>query len=108
MHITFYTPTLKLSGGNIVMFKYAEELATMGHCVYVIAPAAESNEYIKNGVVIRTFKKIQNKYLEHFFFQLIYLKKYYEITPDSDIIIPVFFPLVVHAIYCKKRGKEAL
>ncbi|MCR5260807.1 MAG: glycosyltransferase family 4 protein [Candidatus Gastranaerophilales bacterium] len=105
MRITFFTPTLKLSGGNIVMFKYAEALAQNGHDVTVIAPHNEVLDKTENGINIKTFKKVPNKYFEHIFFQLIYIKKFYDLTPPSDIIIPIFFPLTIHAIYCKKHKK---
>ena len=106
MIITFYTPTLKLTGGNLVMFQYAKYLALQENfSVYIIAPDSESKDYIQDGINIRTFKKVPNKYFEHIFFQLIYLKQFYELTPLSDVIIPIFFPLVIHAIYCKKREK---
>lgn len=105
MNITFFTPMLKLSGGNIVMFKYAQALVKFGHNVTVIAPHSEVVDKIENGVHIKTFKKFPNKYFEHIFFQLIYLNKFFNLTPESDVIIPIFFPLAVHAIYCKKRGK---
>ncbi len=105
MNITFFTPSLKLSGGNIVMFKYAQALAQKGHNVTVTAPANNEIDKIENKVRIKTFKKVPNKYFEHIFFQLIYLNKFFETMPNSDIIIPVFFPLAIHSIYCKKRGK---
>lgn len=105
MNITFFTPTLKLSGGNIVMFKYAQSLVEFGHNVTIIAPHSEIIDKFENGVHIKTFKKFPNKYFEHIFFQLIYLNKFFDLTPESDIIIPIFFPLAIHAIYCKKRGK---
>ena len=105
MNITFFTPMLKLSGGNIVMFKYAEALVKFGHKVTVIAPHSEIINEVKNGVLIKTFKKFPNRYFEHIFFQLIYLDKFYKLAPDSDIVIPVFFPLAIHALYCKARGK---
>lgn len=105
MIITFYTPTLKLSGGNLVMFKYAKYLASMGIKIYIVAPDLEKKEYIKDGINIKTFKKVPNKYFEHIFFQLIYLKQFFKLTPKSDIIIPIFFPLVIHAIYSKKKKK---
>ena len=105
MNITFFTPMLKLSGGNIVMFKYAEVLVKFGHKVTVIAPHSEIINEVKNGVFIKTFKKFPNKYFEHIFFQLIYLNKFYELTTKTDVIIPVFFPLAIHALYCKSRGK---
>lgn len=105
MNVTFFTPTLKLSGGNIVMFKYAEALVKFGHNVTVIAPHSDIIDKIENGVHIKTFKKISNKYFEHIFFQLIYLNKFFNLVPQSDVIIPVFFPLVIHAIYCKNKGK---
>ena len=105
MIITFYTPTLKLSGGNFVMFKYAKYLASNGYDIYIIAPDNEKKDFIKDGIHIKTFKKLSNKYLEHIFFQLIYLKKFYNLTPKSDIIIPIFFPLVIHALFCKKKKK---
>lgn len=105
MIITFYTPTLKLTGGNLVMFKYAKYLASQGIEVYVIAPDFDKKDYIENGVHIKTFKKFPNKYFEHIFFQLIYLKNFYNLTPKSDIIIPIFFPLVIHALFCKKEKK---
>ncbi len=105
MNITFFTPMLKLSGGNIVMFKYAQALAEFGHNITVIAPHSEVIDKTENGVHIRTFKKFPNKYFEHIFFQLIYLNKFFDLTSESDIIIPIFFPLAIHAIYCKKRGK---
>ena len=105
MIITFYTPTLKLTGGNLIMFKYAKCLAAQGIEVYVIAPDFDKKDYIENGVHIKTFKKFPNKYFEHIFFQLIYLKNFYNLTPKSDIIIPIFFPLVIHALFCKKKKK---
>ena len=105
MNITFFTPTLKLSGGNIVMFKYAQSLVEFGHNVTIIAPHSEIIDKFENGVHIKTFKKFPNKYFEHIFFQLIYLNKFFDLTPESDIIIPIFFPLAIHAIYCKKKGK---
>lgn len=105
MNITFYTPMLKLSGGNIVMFKYAQSLACSGHCVTVIAPHTDFIDKIENGIHIKTFKKFPNKYFEHLFFQLIYLNKFLELTPVSDVIIPVFFPLSVHAIFAKMKGR---
>lgn len=105
MNITFFTPTLKLSGGNIVMFKYAQSLVEFGHNVTIIAPHSEVIDKFENGVHIKTFKKFSNKYFEHIIFQLIYLNKFLELTPKSDVIIPIFFPLAIHAIYCKKRGK---
>lgn len=108
MNITFFTPTLKLSGGNIVMFKYAQALAKIGHNITVIAPHDIQIDEIQNGINIKTFKKIPNKYFEHIFFQLIYLNKFFKLTPKSDIIIPVFFPLSLHSIYCKKRGKTKM
>ena len=76
MKITFYTPMLKQSGGNIVMFKYAESLASIGHEVIVISPWKEESERIRNGVKIKTFREIGNKYIAHILFELIYLKKY--------------------------------
>mgnify|MGYP004650493055 FL=1 len=105
MIITFYTPTLKLSGGNIVMVRYAEYLAKNNIDVYVIAPAEKKSEYVKNGVTYRTFKKIPNKHFEHIFFQLIYIFAFYFNTPKCDIIIPVFFPLIIHSIIAKKMHK---
>lgn len=106
MIITFYTPTLKLTGGNLVMFQYAKYLASQENCeVYIIAPDVEKKDYIQNGINIKTFKKFPNKYFEHIFFQLIYLKQFFKLTPKSDIIIPIFFPLSIHAIYSKKMGK---
>ena len=105
MIITFFTPTLKLSGGNLVMFRYAEALATSGHKVFVVAPADEKKQEIRNGVIIKTFKKIPNKYIEHFFFELLFLFQYYRIMEKSDIVIPIFFPLVLHSIFCKKLKK---
>lgn len=106
MIITFYTPTLKLTGGNLVMFQYAKYLASQENFeVYIIAPDIEKKDYIQDGINIKTFKKVPNKYFEHIFFQLIYLKQFFKLTPKSDIIIPIFFPLVIHAIYCKKAGK---
>lgn len=108
MNITFFTPMLKLSGGNIVMFKYAQALAKIGHNITVIAPHNIQIDEMQNGINIKTFKKVPNKYFEHIFFQLIYLNKFFELTPQSDIIIPIFFPLSIHAVYCKKRGKTKM
>ncbi len=105
MIITFYTPTLKLSGGNIVMVKYAEYLAKNNISVFIVAPDKEKSEYEKNGVIYRTFKKIPNKYFEHIFFQLIYIFAFYFNTPKCDIIIPIFFPLIIHSIIAKKFNK---
>lgn len=105
MILTFFTPTLKLTGGNLVMFRYAEALASEGHTIYVIAPDAERKQEIKNGVIIKTFKKIPNKYIEHFFFELPYLLEFYKTMEKSDILIPIFFPLVIHSILCKKLKK---
>ena len=57
MIITFYTPTLKLTGGNLVMFQYAKYLASQENCeVYIIAPDVEKKDYIQNGINIKTFK----------------------------------------------------
>lgn len=105
MNITFFAPSLKLSGGLIVMFKYAQALAEAGYNSAVIAPDNKIIDKIENGVHIKTFKKFPNKYFEHIFFQLIYLKQFYDAAPQSDIIIPVFFPLIIHALYCKKKRK---
>lgn len=105
MIITFYSPMSKLSGGNIVMVRYAEYLAKNNIDVYVVAPAEKKSEYVKNGVTYRTFKKIPNKYFEHIFFQLIYIYAFYLNTPKCDIIIPVFFPLIIHSIIAKKMHK---
>lgn len=105
MIITFFTPTLKLTGGNLVMFRYAEALALAGYTVFVIAPDIEKKQEIRNGVIIKTFKKIKNKYIEHFFFELLYLFEYYKTMEKTDILIPIFFPLIIHSIFCKKIKK---
>ena len=107
LKITFLTPMLKKSGGNTVLFKYAEYLANQGHKVYIIAPADKKQDYIENDINIKTFKKIPNKYFEHIFFQLIYIKKFCDLIPFSDVIIPVFFPLIIHSIYAKIKGKTS-
>lgn len=105
MIITFITPTLKLTGGNLVLFKYAEGLSRLGHKVYIIAPDKEEKTYSQNGIEIKTFKKNKSKILEAATFYLIYLTKFADLIPQSDIIIPVFFPLSIHSIFCKHINK---
>ena len=102
MIVTFLTPMLKLSGGVIVLLKYAEGLAALGHQVYIVGPGEKNESYIKNGVTIKTFKRFGNNHInfepiQHKSFYLIYLKSIFDPIPNSDVVIPIFFPLVIHA-----------
>ena len=105
MIIVFYSPITKISGGIIVMKKYAEFLVDKGHQVYVIAGGKENKEFIESGVIYRYFNKKLNNYVGNFLFLLPYINEFYKNTPHCDVIIPIFFPLVIHALYTKKMKK---
>ncbi len=103
--ITFLTPTLKLSGGNLVMIKYAEYFAQNGYNVCIVAPNDKKQEYFINGVLYKTFKRKIERKIELIFFQLIYLKDFYETIPQTNILMPIFTPLIIHSIYAKIKYK---
>ena len=103
MYITFYSPISDVSGGTIVMYKYAQALVERGHNVTIISPSVNPSKQNVNGINVISFKK--RKYRGFFSFQLYYILDFIKNTPKSDIIIPIFFPLVIHALLAKKFNK---
>ena len=102
MKITFLTPTLEIHGGNIVMLNHAAFLSERGHDVTIITTDKLIQLPVPPKVKVIQYKKILPKYLDFFTFQLPYLNKVKILTEECDYIIPIYAPLILHAIHAKK------
>jgi glycosyltransferase involved in cell wall biosynthesis len=105
MKITFLTPTLELHGGNIVMLKHADYLIKNGHEVTIITTTKPIELPVNSKIKILQYKKVGPKYFDFFTFQLVYLNKVVNLVEDADYIIPIYAPLIIHAIKAKRKKK---
>lgn len=105
MKVVFLTPTLEMHGGNIIMLRYADVLLKNGFDVTIITTDKPVAFSLDKRIKVIKYPRVRIKYLDFFFFQLVYLRKIIRLMKDSDFVIPIYFPLVVHAILAKKiRG----
>lgn len=105
MKVVFLTPTLEMHGGNIVMLRYIDVLLKTGFHVTIITTDKPVAFFLDKRIKVIKYPRIKIKYLDFFFFQLVYLGKVIRLMEDCDFVIPIYFPLVAHAILAKKiRG----
>ena len=105
MKIVFLTPTLEVHGGNIVMLKHADYLLKQGHEIVIIAPNKPIELPIVERIRVVTYPQFPSKWVDFFTFQLVYLVKVVRNIEKADFIIPIYAPLIVHALVAKKMGK---
>lgn len=103
MRVCFLTPTLELHGGNLVMLKHAGHLAARGHEVTLVAPESAREIAPPSGVRIVTCNRAPGR-LVYYSFQLVYLFRLKRCLAEGfDVVIPIFTPLLVHALYARWR-----
>jgi len=85
------------------MLRYAEYLAAQGNEVTIIAPQFPIELVIPAGVKTALYPQKSSRYV-HYTFKLAYLGEITrELAKGFDVVIPIFTPLVVHAIYARWR-----
>lgn len=97
MKITFFTPTLEVHGGTLVLKHYADFLAEHGHEVMVITPHKGNLQFNPKVNVLR-FAKFPIRWVDFITFQMVYRPAFQYYAPESDIIIPIYTPLLIPAI----------
>jgi glycosyltransferase involved in cell wall biosynthesis len=102
MKISFLTPTLEIHGGNIVMLNHAAFLSDHGHDITIVTTDKPIQLPIPPKVKVLQYKKVLPRYSDFFTFQLPYLNKVKNLIEECDYIIPIYAPLILHAIYAKK------
>jgi glycosyltransferase involved in cell wall biosynthesis len=105
------TPVAKPSGGNMVLKTYAGYLAERGNAVsiMVFGPATGFfDEVERRGVTLMYRSNALPARVNLLFFHLLHLPGCRVPCGDFDIIVPVFFPLVPHAIALKAATPGAI
>jgi len=105
MKITFLTPNLEVHGGNIVLKKYAEYFSGLGHEIEVITSNRPQGLVLDKKIKIKTYDYCKLRYLDFFTFQLIYRNRIAKLIDKTDIIIPIYSPLLLAAIKAKKSKR---
>ena len=87
------------------MFRYAEHFAAIGHEVTIISPKSPVECVIPQGVKVVTYAEKSSK-IVFYSFQLAYLEAVTKALKSGfDVVIPIFTPLAVHAVYARWRLK---
>jgi len=107
MRITFLAPTLKLTGGIIVAKKYADYLHDAGHVVTFVGIHKTKGFFEDAPYDVRNVSVSPAAFLHNLLFDLLLVRRICKTVPVSDVVIPIFSPLVVHAIACKKMKKTS-
>lgn len=103
MRICFLTPSLQTHGGVLVMFRYAGYLAQHGHEVEIICPEEPVSSPAPDGISLRFYKALPSR-LVFYSCQLGYLQRVARaLRSDFDVIIPIYTPLAVHALFARWR-----
>jgi glycosyltransferase involved in cell wall biosynthesis len=103
--VTFLTPTLEMHGGNIIMLRYIDVLLKNGFEVTIITTDKPVAFSLDKRIKVIKYHRVKIKYLDFFFFQLVYLRRIIRLISDCDVIIPIYTPLWIHAILARKIKK---
>jgi glycosyltransferase involved in cell wall biosynthesis len=107
MKICFLTPTLGLFGGTLVMLKYAGYLAGKGHEVVILCAEGPIECPIPNGVEVCFYPTRSRRYL-FYSCELAVLRDVSRCLDSGfDVVIPIYTPLAVHAVYARWRRRLA-
>ena len=99
MRVAFLNPKHENHGGKQVILKYAEHLASCGHEVTIFSPQSTVECAIPTGVITHCYPPKASR-LVFFSCHLAYLPEIVRcLKPGFDIVIPIFSPLIVHAIF---------
>lgn len=105
MKITFLTPSLELHGGNMVMLKHADYLVSRGHKITIVTTDKPAELSVNSQIKILKCHRFPIKWVDFFTYYLVYLYQISNLVEESDYIIPIYSPLIIHAIVAKKRKK---
>jgi hypothetical protein len=85
------------------MLQYANALIEAGHSVSIVCANKGIECTINPKIKVITYSPFPIPFIDFLTFQRIYSKKVIRAIPDSDIVIPIYSPLLIPAIKAKQQ-----
>lgn len=101
MKVTFLTPTLELHGGTLLLAEYANRLARDGVEVIIISPRRGQGLVLDPKIKIVTYRAVPVRYLDTLTFQLPYWFQLINLVSETDVLIPIYTPLLLPVVLAK-------